>query len=280
MMLMNAEARVSRRYINHSELHPFDTVPAVEAQRAGGVHGSPTALPEPDPELLSGGAKRNGVDDRAVPGTQPRTHMGLPYLFGIDEGMGRQRDDRFWIARAERTRARDRRHDAVVGGSGGERPVDQQRILAPRSFDRACERIFEIGAERAQRILAQRDAGCHGVAAAFDDETRAHGVAYGAAEVDAGDRTPGPGADAARLERDGEGGPSEPLLQSRGDEADHAWMPAIGSGHDDGPLLLDTERSHGLGLGLRQGGEFDRLALAVESIEFGGKPRAFARVVL
>src|SRR6516162_9912442 len=175
MMLMNAEARVSRRYINHSELHPFDTVPAVEAQRAGGVHGSPTALPEPDPELLSGGAKRNGVDDRAVPGTQARTHMGLPYLFGIDEGMGRQRDDRFRIARAERTRARDRRHDVVVGSSGGERPVDQQRILAPR------------------------DAGCHGVAAAFDDETRAHGVAHGAAEVDAGDRTPGPGADAARL---------------------------------------------------------------------------------
>src|SRR5437879_13759159 len=85
-MLMNAEAGVSRRYINHPQLHPFDTVPAVEAQRAGGVHGSPAALPEPDPELLSGGAKRNGVDDRAIAGTQPRTHMGLPDLFGIDEG--------------------------------------------------------------------------------------------------------------------------------------------------------------------------------------------------
>jgi len=104
-MLMNAEARVSRRYINHPQLHPFDTVPAVEAQRAGGMHGSPAALPERVPELLSGGAKRNGVDDRAIAGTQARTHMGLPYLFGIDEGMGRQRDDRFRIARAERTRA-------------------------------------------------------------------------------------------------------------------------------------------------------------------------------
>src|SRR5262249_57805405 len=136
-MLMNAEAHVSRRYINHSELHPFDTVPAVDAQRAGGVHGSPAALPEPDPELLSGGAKRNGVDDRAIAGTQARTHMGLPYLFGIDEGMGRQRDDRFRIARTERTRARDRRHDVLVGGSGGARPPGHQPIRAPRGADRA-----------------------------------------------------------------------------------------------------------------------------------------------
>src|SRR5262252_766948 len=128
-MLMNAEAGVSRRYINHPELHPFDPIPAVEAQRAGGVHGSPAALPERVPEFLSGGAKRDGVDDRAIAGAQPRTYMRLPDL-------------------------------------------------------------FEIGAERAQRILAQRDAGCHGVAAALNDETCAHGVAHRAAEVDTGDRTP------------------------------------------------------------------------------------------
>src|SRR5260370_3026132 len=140
-MLMNAEAGVSRRYINHPQLHPFDTVPAVEAQRAGGVHGSPAALPECDPELLSGGAKRNGVDDRAIAGTQPRTHMGLPYLFGIDEGMGRQRNDRFRIARAERTRARDRRHDVVVGASGGGGPPDQRPIATPRPLHPPRQRI-------------------------------------------------------------------------------------------------------------------------------------------
>src|SRR5260221_760568 len=130
-MLMNAEARVSRRYTSQAQLQPFGSVPGVEAQRAGGVHGWPAALPEPDPELLSGGAKRNGVDDRAIAGTQPRTHMGLPDLFGIDEGMGRQRDDRFRIARAERTRARDPRHDVVVGGSGGGRPPRQPPNLPP-----------------------------------------------------------------------------------------------------------------------------------------------------
>src|SRR5258708_11788794 len=137
-MLMNAEAGVSRRYINHPQLYPFDTVPAVEAQRAGGVHGSPAALPEPDPELLSRGAKRNGVDDRAIAGTQPRTHMGLPDLFGIDEGMGRQRDDRFRIARAERTRARNRRHGVVVGGSGGGRPLGPTGLRPPRQLLRRC----------------------------------------------------------------------------------------------------------------------------------------------
>ena len=57
-------------------------------------------------------------------------------------------------------------------------------------------------------------------------------------------------------------------------------MPAIGGGHDDGALLLDTERSHGLGLGLRQGGEFDRLTFAVESIELGRETRAFGHIVL
>ncbi len=106
------------------------------------------------------------------------------------------------------------------------------------------------------------------------------GLAHRAAEVDAGDRTPGAGADAARLERDGEGGPSEPLLQPRGDEADHAGMPAFGGGDDDGALLLGAERGHGLGLGLRQRGKLDRLALAVESVEFGGEARAFGRIVL
>src|SRR5262249_59276787 len=109
--------------------------PAVAAQRAGGVHGSPATLPERDPELLSGGAKRDSVDDRAIAGAQARTHVRLPHLLGIDEGMGRQRDDRFGIARTERTRARDRRQDVVIGGSGGERPPDQPPIPARRRLD-------------------------------------------------------------------------------------------------------------------------------------------------
>src|SRR5262249_58225216 len=99
---------------------------------AGGVHGSPAALPEGDPEFLPSGAKRDGVDDRAVAGAQPHTHMGLPHLFDIDEGVGGKRNDRLRIARPEGARARDRRHDIVIGGSGGERPLPQQRLPPPR----------------------------------------------------------------------------------------------------------------------------------------------------
>ena len=233
------------------------------------------------PELLPGGAERDGVDDRAVAGAQPRAHMGLPDLVGIDEGVGGERDHRLRIAGAEGTRARDRRHDVAVGGGGGDRSVDQQRILAPRRLDRAGERIFEIGAEGAQRDPSRS---VTPAAMAWPPPLRrrpvGHRLAHRAAEIDARDRAAGAGADAARLERDGEGRPSEPLLEARGDEADHAGMPAFGGGDDDGALLLDAERGHGLGLGLRHGGELDRLALAVEAVELGGEARAFGRIVL
>src|SRR5215510_3186893 len=125
LTLMNAEAHVSRRHIDEPQLHPFDAVPAIEAQGAGRVHGSPAALPKRDPEFLSSGAKRDGVDDRAIARAQAQTHMKLPHLFGIDESMRRERNNRLGIARAKGTRARDRCYDVVVGSSGGERPVDQ-----------------------------------------------------------------------------------------------------------------------------------------------------------
>ena len=57
-------------------------------------------------------------------------------------------------------------------------------------------------------------------------------------------------------------------------------MPAFGGGDHHRALLLGAERGLRLGLGLRQGGELDRLALAVEPVELGGEPRAFRRVVL
>ena len=47
-------------------------------------------------------------------------------------------------------------------------------------------------------------------------------------------------ADAARLERDGKGRPRELLLQPRGDEANHAGMPAFGRRDDDGALVLQA----------------------------------------
>src|SRR5438309_528375 len=81
--------------------------------------------------------------------------------------------------------------------------VDQQGIFASRSFDRTRERLFEIGTKRAQPVPSEGDAGRHGMAAALDEQAHAHGLAHGAAEIDARDRAPGACADAARLERDG-----------------------------------------------------------------------------
>ena len=104
--------------------------------------------------------------------------------------------------------------------------------------------------------------------------------AHRLAEIDAGDRAAGAGADATGLERDGERRPAEFLLEAAGDNSDHAGMPAFGGGDHHRALLLDAERRHGLGFGLRQRRDLDRLALAVEAVEFGGEPRAFGRVVL
>ena len=159
-------------------------------------------------------------------------------------------------------------------------PSIKERIDAARGRDRGAERVFEIGAERRERVLPQRHARRHGVAAALDQQTFAHRLAHRAAEIDAGDRAARAGADAARLERDREGRTAEPLLEPRGDQADHARMPAFGGGDDHRALLLEAERRHRLGLGLRQRRHLDRLALAIEPVELGGEPRAFDRILL
>ena len=80
-----------------------------------------------------------------------------------------------------------------------------------------------------------------------------HRLPHRAAEIDARDRASRAGADAARLERDGKGRPAEALLQPRGDKSDHAGMPAFGRSDHDRALLLEAERRHRFGLGLRHG---------------------------
>ena len=57
-------------------------------------------------------------------------------------------------------------------------------------------------------------------------------------------------------------------------------MPALGGGDHHRALLLDAERGHRFGLGLRQGFQLDGLALAVEPVELGGDARRLDRIVL
>ena len=59
------------------------------------------------------------------------------------------------------------------------------------------------------------------------------------------------------------------LLQPRRDQPDDARMPALPRRDHHGALLLDAERGHRLGFGLRQRLLLDHLALAVEPVEFG-----------
>ena len=129
-----------------------------------------------------------------------------------------------------------------------------------------------------QRALAQRHACRHGVAAAFDQQAFGDGAAHGAADIDAGDGAARAGADAAGLERNRKCRSAEFFLQPRGDEADDAGMPAFGGGDHHGAFLLDAERRHGLGFGLRQRLLLDRLPLAIEPVELGGDLCRFDRI--
>ena len=194
--------------------------------------------------------------------------------------MRRQRDHRLRIAGAERPgaldharRARRSRRAALTAPSIKSPFV---RRAASTSAPSVASRNARNGAERG---LAQRHAGRHGVAAALDQQALGHGAPHRAADIDAGDRAARAGADAARLERNGKCRPAEFLLQPRGDETDDAGMPAFRGGDHHRALLLDAERGHRLGFGLRQRFQLDRLALAIEPVELGGDLRRLDRIV-
>src|SRR5207237_9549323 len=113
-------------------------------------------------------------------------------------------------------------------GSRAERAVDEQRVIASRRLDRRAELGFEIGAKRGEPAGFERDPRSHRMTAAPGEKPVGDGAAHRAAEIDASERPAGAGADARRVERDGEGRTLEFLLQSRGNEAEHAWVPALG----------------------------------------------------
>ena len=113
------------------------------------------------------------------------------------------------------------------------------------------------------------------MAAALHQQPVLHRLPHRLAEIDAGDRAARAGADAARLQRDGKRRTCEFLLQPRGDEADHAGMPAFGRRDDDRALVLEPERGQRLGFGLRFRRLLDDAALGVEAVEFGRDPRRF-----
>ena len=128
--------------------------------------------------------------------------------------------------------------------------------------------------------LRKSDARRHGVAAAFAEDTGAHGLPDGATNINARDRTAGASADAAGLERNGEGRPPKPLLQARGNQAHHSGMPALSGGDDDCAFVFDAERGHGFGFRLRHRSDLDCLTLPVKAVELRGKARTLGRIVV
>ena len=116
------------------------------------------------------------------------------------------------------------------------------------------------------------------MAAALDQQALVHGGAHGVAEIDAGDRAAGAGAAVAE-HGDGEGRAAEALLQPRGDQTDHARMPAVlGSDHHRA-ALLQPERGERFGFGLGKRRLLDGPALGVQAIELERDLHGLGRVV-
>jgi len=57
-------------------------------------------------------------------------------------------------------------------------------------------------------------------------------------------------------------------------------MPTLGRDDHDRALVLDAERRHRFGLGLRHGRNLDGLTLAVEPVELAGKPRGLDLILM
>src|SRR4051812_24168203 len=147
--------------VEHAQLHPLDALVAVDREGAGDMQDLAAMRKQGIAELLADRAERDGVHHGAVAGLEAQLQMRLPDLVGIDQLMRRQRDDRLGIAAAERAGAVERRNQFGRGGPRADRAVDQQLVDVPRLGYIGGERAFEIGAEFAQPLLAQGDAGGH-----------------------------------------------------------------------------------------------------------------------
>ncbi len=193
--------------------------------------------------------------------------------------MTRQRQDWLRIAGAERPGPRHRGNGLEICRTGRQGPIDQERIRLPRRRHDSAEPVFEIGKKGRQRLAPERHAGRHGVPPALEQKPVADGLPHRAAEIGARDGAARSGADAARPERNREGRAAEPLLEPRGDEADHARMPTLRGRDHDSAALFQAQRRHGLRLGLHQRRNLDDLTLAIEPVELGGQTPGLDRIL-
>src|SRR5581483_10222534 len=197
---------LGQRYVEHPQLYPLDALIAIHAERTRDMQRLPTMLGQRIAELLADRAERHAVDDCTIAGLEAQPQMGLADLIGIDELVRRQRQHRLRISAAERTGAIERSCELRRDAARGHRAVDEELVDMARLCNIVRKRFLQIGAKLSELLLAQGDAGGHGMAAALDQDAVDHRLPYHLAEVDAGDRAARTGANAARLERYRKGG--------------------------------------------------------------------------
>ena len=143
----------------------------------------------------------------------------------------------------------------------------------------AAARSSKKARKRAELVALDRDAGRHRMAAALDDQPLRGRLAHQPAEIEAGDRAAGAGADAVRVEGDGEGRAARMFLQPRGEQADDAGMPVLAGGHDDRRTSAAGKLGIGLGARLGQHALLHRLPLLVQPVERLGDLSGLDRIV-
>ena len=115
----------------------------------------------------------------------------------------------------------------------------------------------------------------HRMAAAGDEQAAVLRRQHRSAEIDARNRTARALAHAVIAKRDDDGRPMELLLQTAGDDADHARVPALGGEHERVALgVLRHQR-----LRLETDPRLDVPAFGVDQIEFGGR-KGFVKLAL
>ena len=139
--------------------------------------------------------------------------------------------------------------------------------------------LLEEGAKLAEPRPLDGDPGRHGMSAALDQQAAVDRLAHHAPKVEAGDGAAGAGADAGRVEGDGEGRPPRMVLQPRRKQADDARMPFVVRGDEHGRPLPSQKFRVGFRLRLGEHPLLHRLALGIQPIQRLGDLGRLHRVV-
>jgi hypothetical protein len=172
------------REVGEPHLHALFTLPAINGDVACCVQDSAAIVEQRAPKRLAHGPKRNCIDEFSITGPETCPHMAVADEVRINEGMGRKRQQWFWITGPVRACPRQHVGECEIEAPGRHRAVERQGNIATRAFYRCGECVFEEGAKGSERIFLQRNAGGHGMTPALEEQPLLNGAAHYTAEVD------------------------------------------------------------------------------------------------